>query len=282
MILKSLKTYFNNALLGYYPETEVNSFFFILAESILGLMRIDVSLKYEDQIKSETYNAFQLAVERLQNYEPIQYIIGKTEFYGLNFKVNRSVLIPRPETEELVNWIIKGNKSKTSVSILDIGTGSGCIAITLAKNLPNAKVYALDVSKGALAIAKGNALLNNVEINFLNEDVLNWTSNNLSFDIIASNPPYVRELEKEMMTDNVLKHEPHLALFVKDDDALLFYRKIIKLSKQILTDNGQLYFEINEYLGENTQFLMEKEGFKAVELKQDIFEKDRMIKGMKL
>ena len=282
MILKSLKTYFNNALLGYYPETEVNSFFFILAESILGLMRIDVSLKYEDQIKSETYNAFQLAVERLQNYEPIQYIIGKTEFYGLNFKVNRSVLIPRPETEELVNWIIKGNKSKTSVSILDIGTGSGCIAITLAKNLPNAKVYALDVSKGALAIAKGNALLNNVEINFLNEDVLNWTSNKLSFDIIVSNPPYVRELEKEMMTDNVLKHEPHLALFVKDDDALLFYRKIIQLSKQILTDNGQLYFEINEYLGENTQFLMEKEGFKAVELKQDIFEKDRMIKGMKL
>ena len=286
MTLKSLKTYFNNALLGYYPETEVNSFFYMLTESILEMRRIDVALKLEELIKGEVYNKFQIATERLQKYEPIQYIIGDTEFYGLNFKVDSSVLIPRPETEELVSWIINDIKAqqtnKETLNILDIGTGSGCIAITLAKHLPNAKVFALDISKDALIVAKTNAALNEVDISFLEENVLDWSSDELKFDIIVSNPPYVRELEKDMMTDNVLKHEPHLALFVKDDDALLFYREITQISKQILNNTGQLYFEINEYLGEDTQHLMQKEGFERIEMKQDIFDKDRMIKGVKL
>jgi len=286
MILKNLKSYFNNALLGYYPATEVDSFFYMLAESVLGMKRIDVSLKLNIGVANEAYNHFQLATERLQNYEPIQYILGNTEFYGLHFNVNSSVLIPRPETEELVAWIINENKIKDGISILDIGTGSGCIAIALAKNLPNAKVFALDVSKSALIMAKQNADLNAVEVQFIEADVLNLMIDNVSqkswnsgFDVVVSNPPYVRELEKELMTANVLKHEPHLALFVTDDDALLFYRKITQLSKQILNARGQLYFEINEYLGKETKFLMENEGFKSLELKQDFYKKDRMIKG---
>ena len=298
MILKSLKTYFNEALLGYYPDTEINSFFYILTNAILGMKRIDVSLKFEEHIKDETYNAFQSATECLQKYEPIQYIIGDTEFYGLNFSVNSSVLIPRPETEELVDWIIKENQSKASISILDIGTGSGCIAVSLAKHIPNAKVYALDVSKEALKIAKQNAKENQVDIMFVETDVLKlnqesvvkirdfpfgndvFNKSHVKFDIIVSNPPYVRELEKELMNANVLKHEPHLALFVEDDDALLFYRKIAQLSKRLLANKGQLYFEINEYLGKDVKMLLEKEGFKNIELKQDIFKKDRMIKAI--
>ncbi len=291
MILKSLKTYFNNALLGYYPVTEVNSFFYMLSESVLGLKRIDVSLNVETGIEADAYDQFQKALERLQNYEPIQYILGDTEFYGLLFNVNSSVLIPRPETEELVAWIINDNKAKKNITILDIGTGSGCIAVALAKHLPNAKVFALDVSEEALAVAKQNADKNSVNIEFIEANVLNLIIDNnkeklsnlelgdLGIDVIVSNPPYVRELEKDMMTENVLAHEPHLALFVANDDALLFYRKITQLSKEILNTKGQLFFEINEYLGEETELLMENEGFINLVLKQDVFNKDRMIKG---
>jgi len=186
-----------------------------------------VTLKINEHIKGDTYQKFQKAIERLQNYEPIQYIIGEAEFYGIKFKVNASVLIPRPETEELVDWIIKENQSKGSISILDIGTGSGCIAIALAKELPNAKVYALDVSKEALKIAKQNAALNNVEVVFIAVDILSFCHSEQSeesqkYDIIVSNPPYVRELEKDKMADNVLKYEPHIALFVKDNNVLNF------------------------------------------------------------
>jgi release factor glutamine methyltransferase len=292
MILKSLRTYFNNELLGYYPETEVNAFFYLLTEAILNMKRIDVTQHIEDSISGQSYEQFQEAISELQNYKPIQYIIGETEFYGLKIKVDNSVLIPRPETEELVDWIIKENQSKESISILDIGTGSGCIAIALAKQMPNAKVFALDISKEALKIAKQNAALNNVEVVFIKADILSFCHSepfdfcsrqareeSQKYDIIVSNPPYVRELEKDKMTDNVLKYEPHLALFVKDDDALIFYRKIVTLSKLLLNKNGQLYFEINEYLGNDTKVLMEEENFKNITLKQDVFEKDRMIKG---
>jgi len=280
MILKSLRTYFNNELLGYYPETEVNAFFYLLTETILNMKRIDVALHIENLISGQSYERFQEAIAELQNYKPIQYIIGETEFYGLKIKVDNSVIIPRPETEELVDWIIKENQPKDSISILDIGTGSGCIAITLAKHLPNAKVFALDISKEALKIAKANAALNSVEIEFIEADVLDCNFGNLNFDIIVSNPPYVRELEKDTMTDNVLKYEPHLALFVKNEDPLIFYKKIVVLSKSLLNKNGQLYFEINEYLVNDTKVLMEQENFKDIKLRQDVFEKDRMIKGI--
>jgi len=280
MILKSLKTYFNKELSGYYPETETESFFHILTESLLRLKRIDIALNLYQVVSGKKYDKFQDAIKRLQNYEPIQYIIGDTEFYGLKFKVDSSVLIPRPETEELVDWIIKENQTETSISILDIGTGSGCIAITLAKHLPSAKVYALDVSVEALKVAQQNALLNSLEVEFIEADVLDWNHGELKFDIIVSNPPYVRELEKEAMSANVLNYEPHLALFVKDDDALSFYRKISQLSKMLLKPKGQLYFEINENLGQDTKQLMVQDEFKQLELKQDVFNKDRMIKGV--
>ena len=292
MILKSLRTYFNNELLGYYPETEVNSFFYLLTEAILNMKRIDVSLHLENSILGQSYERFQEAITELQHYKPIQYIIGDTEFFGLKFKVNQSVLIPRPETEELVDWIIKESQLKENISILDIGTGSGCIAVTLAKQLPNAKVFALDVSKSALKIAKQNAVLNNVKVGFIEADILSFCHSEpfgfrsrqareefQKFDIIVSNPPYVRELEKDKMTDNVLKYEPHLALFVKDNDALIFYRKIVTLSKSLLNKKGQLYFEINEYLGKDTKILMELGNFKDITLRRDVFEKDRMVKG---
>lgn len=281
MILKSLRTYFNNALLGYYPETEIESFFHLLSERILKLKRIDISQSLYAVVSGKKYDKFEKAIDRLKKYEPIQYILGDTEFYGLVIKVNPSVLIPRPETEELVDWIINDCKNRKSISILDVGTGSGCIAIALSKNLPNASVVALDVSSEALIIARQNAIDNKVEIEFVEADILDWDSTNMQFDVIVSNPPYVRELEKQMMSANVLDHEPHLALFVEDDDALLFYKKITDVAADILKPNGQLYFEINESLGESTKELLTEKSFNEIELKRDFFEKDRMIKAIK-
>ena len=281
MILKSLRTFFNDELIGYYPETEVESFFNLLSEDILNMKRITISQNLYAVVSGKKYEKFQKAITRLKNYEPIQYILGNTEFYGLVFDVNPLVLIPRPETEELVGWIINDCKNKQDISILDIGTGSGCIAVTLAKHLPKAKVYALDVSEDALKLAKVNATNNEVEVEFIEADILDGDIGNMQFDVIVSNPPYVREKEKEAMSANVLNHEPHLALFVKDDDALLFYRKIAEISENILKPNGQLYFEINESLGEPTKELLANNSFNNIELKMDVFEKDRMIKAIK-
>jgi release factor glutamine methyltransferase len=228
----------------------------------------------------------------LKKEKPIQYILGETEFYGLPFLVNVNTLIPRPETEELVEWIIKSTNyeiQSTKLRILDIGTGSGCIAISLAKNIPNAEVSAIDVSEKALATAKKNAEINKIVVNFINVDILKIndlaelpTSNfqlPTQFDIIVSNPPYVRNLEKAEIKPNVLEYEPHLALFVEDTDALLFYRKIANLAKENLSENGQLFFEINQYLGKETVELLEDLGFKNIELKKDIYGNDRMIRS---
>lgn len=284
MILKSLRTYFNNALLGYYPDAEIESFFNLLSGRILKMKRIEISQSLYAVVSGKKYDKFQNAIDRLKKYEPIQYILGDTEFYGLKFKVNPSVLIPRPETEELVNWIVNCHSEQSKASefkILDIGTGSGCIAISLAKNLPNAKVFALDISEKALKIASQNAENNDVSIEFIQADILDWDFGDLQFDVIVSNPPYVRELEKEAMSANVLNHEPHLALFVEDDDALLFYRKITEVASNILRPKGQLYFEINENLGDTTKELLLDSSYNSIELKKDIFEKDRMIKAIK-
>lgn len=281
MILKSLRTFFNDELIGYYPDTEIESFFNLLSEDILNLKRIAISQNLYAVVSGKKYERFQKAIAKLKNYEPIQYILGNTEFYGLIFEVNPSVLIPRPETEELVSWIIDDCKDRQDICVLDIGTGSGCIAISLAKNLKHAKVYALDVSEDALKLAKLNATKNEVDIEFIEADILDCDLGNIKFDVIVSNPPYVRELEKEAMSANVLNHEPHLALFVKNDDALLFYRKIAEISENILKPNGQLYFEINESLGEPTKELLANNSFNNIELKLDIFEKDRMIKAIK-
>ncbi|MBP8157129.1 MAG: peptide chain release factor N(5)-glutamine methyltransferase [Flavobacterium sp.] len=254
------------------------------------MKRIDLALKPETVIDGIHLKHWKNIVSDLKSHKPIQYILGETEFYGLPFLVNENVLIPRPETEELVALIIKEGKGKREegkVRILDIGTGSGCIPIALKKNLPNAEVYAVDVSEKALATAKKNSELNDVKVNFINVDILKIndlkqlpTSNfqlPTFFDIVVSNPPYVRNLEKAEIHPNVLEFEPHLALFVEDNDALLFYRKITELAKKNLNLNGQLYFEINQYLGKETLALVESFGFKNVKLIKDIYGNDRMI-----
>ena len=281
MQLKSLQNFFQNGLLGYYPKEEINTFFYRICEQHLGYKRIDVSLKSETLISPKTFEYFESIISRLLTYEPIQYILGTTSFFGLEFKVGSNVLIPRPETEELVAWILKQTDSSQSLKILDIGTGSGCIAISLAKHLPNAEIYALDVSPKALETAEYNAQQNAVKLNMIKANVLDWKPTDLSFDLIVSNPPYVREIEKERMAPNVLDHEPHLALFVENDNPLVFYRAIVELGKQTLKKQGQLYFEINEYLGKETQALFSSDTFEDVQLKSDIFGKHRMICAQK-
>ncbi len=282
MKISELKSNFKTALSEIYPSEEIQSFFNILAEKYLKLSRVEIALNPEREISEETFQNFQKALLRLKKHEPIQYIVGETEFYGLQFKVNKHTLIPRPETEELVEWILnESNNQQSTIStqqLLDIGTGSGCIAISIAKNLPNVKISALDISEEALKMAKENAEMNQVEIEFFRTDVLSAKTLPKQYDVIVSNPPYVRELEKKMMQQNVLKYEPERALFVDDNDPLMFYRAISALAKKYLKADGKLFFEINEYLGEEMKMLLKCEGFQNIEIKKDIFGKDRMLK----
>jgi len=283
MILKEFKLFFNEALSAIYPKTEIDSFFFILMEEKLKLQRIDTVLKPDFLITEKNLIDLKNIVKRLQKEEPIQYILGSTEFYGLQFLVNENTLIPRTETEELIAWVIDeikvlANNKITELSILDIGTGTGCIPISLAKNLTSLNISAIDISTEALLIAKQNAILNKVTIEFIELDILNAESLPQEYDIIISNPPYVRELEKEEIKNNVLENEPHLALFVADENPLIFYNKIADLAKQQLSENGMLFFEINQYLGKETVSMLVKKGFKNIQLKKDLFGNDRMIK----
>ncbi|MES2411262.1 MAG: peptide chain release factor N(5)-glutamine methyltransferase [Bacteroidota bacterium] len=286
MLLKDYRETFKKELLPIYDEQEIESFFYIILEKLHRLKRIDLALNPERIMDGSHLKHWKSIVSDLKIQKPIQYILGETEFYGLHFFVNESTLIPRQETEELVEWIIKeqarAKKQETRVRILDIGTGSGCIAVSLAKNISDSEVTAIDVSGKALAAAKKNALLNEVEINFIQADILKVENLTFdfrlsTFDLIVSNPPYVRNLEKSEIKPNVLEYEPHLALFVEDTDALLFYRKIAQLAKKNLNPNGKLYFEINQYLGKETVQLLEDLGFRNAELKKDIYGNDRMI-----
>lgn len=280
MKILKFKKHFSASLKDEYPTAEINSFFNILAKAYLDLNRLQLALAPETELTSPDIEKFKNALFRLKNHEPIQYIIGETEFYGITFEVDKGVLIPRPETEELVAWIISEAKNnQENLKILDIGTGSGCIAISLAKNLENSEVYAMELSEDALKIAEKNAVLNEVEIKFLKNDIFGCSELPGFFDIIVSNPPYVRELEKVEMQPNVLKNEPGMALYVKDEDPLLFYKQIIKLSKPALNKNGKLYFEINQYLAMETEYLLKNEGFET-ELRKDIFGNFRMLKGI--
>ena len=288
MNLKELQNIFHTELDSLYDKNEVQSFFKLLVEHHLKLKPIEITLNPNYSISEENLNSFEEALFRLKKEEPIQYVIGETEFFGLTFKVNSKTLIPRPETEELVQWIIDDQKkiNHQSLGILDIGTGSGCIAITLAKHLTNAEVFALDISPQALLIAKENATINKVEVSFIEADILSSTtlesfSKSKQFDIIVSNPPYVRELEKTSIKNNVLQHEPHLALFVQNDDALQFYKAICEFAVHNLKAKGSLYFEINQYLGSEMKQLLETYHFESIELKKDLFGNDRMIKAIK-
>ncbi|WP_304137617.1 peptide chain release factor N(5)-glutamine methyltransferase [Mesonia mobilis] len=290
MKLKTYKTEFYEQLFPLFPEMEVESFFYLLTESYLEKTRIQLALEPDFELNSTQLQQFEKALQRLLQQEPIQYILGDTEFFGYPFQVNQHTLIPRPETEELVAWIIEDVKNKnqensqhkplnSNITILDIGTGSGCIPISLAKELPQAKVSSIDVSEEALQVARRNSTLNKVAVNFIQQDILKAECLPEKYDVIVSNPPYVRELEKEQMHQNVLDFEPELALFVENDDPLIFYRKIAKLAKNALTENGKLYFEINEYLPEEMVSLLEEIGYQNIELKKDIFGKFRMCKA---
>jgi len=280
MLLKNYKTIFLQELSSWYDEKEIESFFYLVLENFHQKKRIDLALNPELTMDAKQLLHWESIVEELKKQKPIQYILGETEFYGLRFLVNENVLIPRPETEELVDLIIANHlkiQQTNNLKILDIGTGSGCIPISLKKNLPNAEVFALDVSEKALATAQQNAALNEVEVLFILKDILQTNDLEQQFDIIVSNPPYVRNLEKVEINPNVLEYEPHLALFVEDNDALLFYRKIAQLAKKNLMPDGKLYFEINQYLGKETVQLLEDLDFKNIELKKDIYGNDRMI-----
>ena len=280
MTIKHYRDYFIQELTPLNDVGEAESFFYLILEAKHQLQRVDLALQPDLAFSESELKIWSSILEQLKKEIPIQYILGVTHFYGLEFEVNSAVLIPRPETEELVDWIVQKSKiknQKSTIKILDIGTGSGCIAIALAKNLSNAQVFALDVSEQALATAKTNAEKNQVQLSFIHQSILETEDLGQQFDVIVSNPPYVRELEKLEIKKNVLENEPHLALFVEDNDALIFYRKIAQLAQKNLNSEGQLYFEINQYLGQEMLDLLRKMGFKNCELRKDIYGNDRMI-----
>ncbi|WP_431121601.1 peptide chain release factor N(5)-glutamine methyltransferase [Flagellimonas flava] len=282
MLLKEIKNIFHKELDPIYAAEEVDSFFHLCIEHYLHLERFTLVLQPDLVLTKEEEMPLFEALSKLKLEEPLQYILGTAHFMDLDFKVNEHVLIPRPETEELVEWVISDCQVERSrdLRILDIGAGSGCIAIALAKKFPNANVYALDVSEQAIEVAKENAKLNGVDITFIHYDILDPDFElELEFDVIVSNPPYVRELEKEGIKDNVKKYEPHVALFVEDEDPLLFYEAITQFAISHLGKKGKLYFEINQYLGKETQALLEAHNFLEIELRKDIFGNDRMLKG---
>lgn len=279
MKIKDLRIAFSKRLKGTYPDTEVQRFFQMTAQEYLGYSRMDIVMRLDQEVSIEKETQFLHTLALLEDQQPIQYIFGNSEFFGHSFFVSPATLIPRPETEELVQWIL--DEIPPDARVLDIGTGTGCIAISISKNLPQSQVTAYDVSRDALEVAQKNADHHQVPITFKEVDILTLPSIEPSFDIIVSNPPYVREQEKEHMRSNVLDNEPHLALFVTDTDPLLFYKKIGMLAFDNLSKGGSLYFEINQYLGEETRAMMETIGFKEVILRQDIYGENRMLKAIR-
>ena len=274
-----LKEYFTGVcdlLSEVYPAEEARAMAFILFENRLHRRREDLYSRPDEEVREDP--ALADAVRQLRQHRPLQYVLGETECCGYLFHVDENVLIPRPETEELVRWITADWHGKTP-RILDIGTGSGVIAVSLARNLPGAIVSALDVSPGALAVARENAGRNGANVTFTQADILKEFPEG-TFDVIVSNPPYVRESEKERMRRNVLDYEPHRALFVPDGDPLLFYRRIAAIGTRQLDSGGALYVEINESCGPQTADLMSEAGYADIELRTDIFGKDRMLKGV--
>ena len=266
--------YFKKELSSFVDDREITSLAYLSIEHVLGYNRSDCIVNSDEIISVFDFNKIKYIIEELKKLKPIQYILGKTEFYGLKFKINEYVLIPRPETEELVEWILK-DKFNT---LLDIATGSGCIAISIG-SCTSAKITAIDLSERAIMLAKRNAKSNKVEINFKNQDIFQNTKLP-KVDVIVSNPPYVLEKEKKYIKDNVIMYEPHLALFVPDDTPLLFYDRISSLATESLNPNGKLFFEIHEKYGKQLYLLLHNRGFVDIELKKDINSKDRMMKAI--
>jgi release factor glutamine methyltransferase len=281
--IKDVFAVFKQRLGSVYEPNEIEALTLLIINEISGLSKAQIKAFPEKEITIEQAERLNTILIRLQTGEPVQYILGHTEFYGLPFKVNPSVLIPRPETEELVEWVLTSidSFSFTNSNILDIGTGSGCIGISLKKNLPNTSVSAIDISTGALETAKQNADLNEVKIDFIQDDILNSKLDikHSRFNIIISNPPYVTLYDKTQMHTNVTDFEPHSALFVPEDDPLIFYRAIADFGLDNLNTNGLLFLEINESLGNETVGLLQAKGFRDIELRKDMSGRDRMIRG---
>ncbi len=281
--VKDIVKQFSDELSGIYSSQEAFHLGWLIFEHLHGWSKTDMMMNDQTKLSLSDHLFIEIAIERLKKHEPIQYIIGETEFFSMPFDVNPSVLVPRPETEELVEWVLHSTDPKKSIRILDIGTGTGCIAISIAKHLPEAKVSAWDISDEALHTATRNADKNKVNVLFQKTDILNVTpAINEYYDIIVSNPPYVRNSEKIMVKPNVLDYEPHLALFVSDEDPLLFYRKITQFASLALKEKGMLFFEINRDFGVEIKTLLKKHGFSEVELKQDLSGNNRMIKAIKI
>ena len=314
--MKNLIQYIQHKLNGFFSPPEISALTRLIFSEVCQLSLADIVSDKTIIVSDLQQQQIETIIHRLQKNEPIQYIIGATEFYGLPFCVTPDVLIPRPETEELVEWILEeiGNADdadnadfrgklfsqytdiqkqkirknpcyphhlRFKISILDIGTGSGCIPITLAKKRPDAHVSAWDISEKAIAVAVENARQNNVNVQFMQQDVFAPFSLDTAYDIIVSNPPYVLDSEKEKMCKNVLNFEPYIALFVPNDNPLLFYDCIADIALKLLTPNGKLYFEINRDKGDAVSTLLQQKGFTAIELRRDISGNNRMIRAQK-
>lgn len=282
-ILKDFELLFQQELTSIYDKDEVKALFLFTVEEMFGLKRGTYPLKKEDIVTEKDAERFDEILRELKKNKPIQYIFNKATFYGESFEVNESVLIPRPETEELVDLILKQHSAQAGLHIMEIGTGSGCIPIILSKYLPGAQVTSMDISKEAIATARKNAGQLNAPVQFINADIFEWDYifSEQQYDIIVSNPPYITPQEKASMQQNVLAFEPELALFIEDSAPLIFYDVISSFALKHLAPQGDLYFEINQYLGPQTKELIEKKGFRPVKLLKDINGADRMIHAKK-
>lgn len=279
MKLFQFRTTFYKRLQSHYPDTEIAGMYGLILEKYMGISRVEATLQAQNEINPSVLEKLEVALCRLEKQEPIQYIIEEAYFRGLRFYVNSSTLIPRPETEELVSWIVSDNKESSHIlHAVDIGTGSGCIALALKNELQESKITAIDISDKALEVVKRNAENLNLSIETLQLDILNVRLPKKNLDFIVSNPPYVCETEKSDMRSNVLDYEPSLALFVKDSDPLLFYRRILELATESVKENGSVYFEINERFAEETIRLAESLGWRKSVVKKDIFGRDRMMR----
>jgi release factor glutamine methyltransferase len=268
-----------NQLIPIFGANEAQSIADYLLEGVLGIAAGDRLAKKQLELSDDDRATLEEAVKRLKNEEPVQHVVGYGWFYGRKFYVNKNVLIPRPETEELVHWIVNSHKNGSALNLLDIGTGSGCIPVTISLEAPSLQCEGWDISEAALEIARENAIKLEAIVHFKQVNILEATIEGEAFDVIVSNPPYVRDSEKTLMSKNVLDYDPDLALFVGDDDPLIFYRRIAGLARTGLKNGGWLYFEINEAFGTEVKDLLGSLGYSQIELRQDINGKDRMIRG---
>jgi release factor glutamine methyltransferase len=279
--IKEIRPFLEKELSAIYPSTEITAFTNIIIKTVFKASKLHILAFPESILTHKQAHQIISICRELKEGKPLQYVLGETSFYNCTIKVNKDTLIPRPETEELVDLIIKENRGFRG-SILDAGTGSGCIAIALAINLPGARVMGFDISKGAISLARENAVLNNTSVDFFTADMTNPDINTISkTDILVSNPPYVRESEKKLMAGNVLNYEPHSALFVPDYEPLMYYNHILRLAKDVLAEGGRVYFEINEAMGAEMKDLLSEYGYSGIIINRDLNGNERMIKGIR-